>query len=61
VKGRNIDINKVKTRTKVQHFISQAFKKNIAIWSCILLEMLMIMAQVFVDKFLSFGVVNNAP
>jgi hypothetical protein len=38
VRGRNIDINKVETRTKVQHFISQAFKKNIAIWSCILLE-----------------------
>jgi hypothetical protein len=38
VRGRNIDINKVETRIKVQHFISQAFKKSIAIWSYILLE-----------------------
>jgi hypothetical protein len=61
VRGRNIDINKVETRTKVQHFISQAFKKTLQFGLVYCWRMLMIMAQVFVDKFLSFGVVNNAP
>jgi hypothetical protein len=61
VRGRNININKVETRTKVQHFISQPFKKKLQFGLVYCWMMLMIMPQVFVDKFVSFGVVNNVP
>jgi hypothetical protein len=37
VRGKNIDINKLKARAEVQHFFFQAFKTNyIAIWSSII-------------------------
>ncbi len=55
VRGRNIDISIVETKTRMQHCFSLAFKKfHIAIWFWMLLEVVMeilpiLMPQVFVD------------
>jgi hypothetical protein len=38
-KGSNIDISKLESKTRIQHFFFQVFKKNyIVIWSYMLLE-----------------------
>ncbi len=42
VKGRNVDINKMEARRRVQHFFVHVFEKHyIAIWSCMLVEDIM--------------------
>jgi hypothetical protein len=57
VRGSNIDVNKLESRVVMQHFLSQAFKKNyIAILSRMLLEDVMqvpplLMPQAFVYQF----------
>jgi len=55
-RGSNIDINKVKTRVRVQHFLSWTFKKMyIAIWFYMLLRDVIVfpllMPHIFVDQF----------
>jgi hypothetical protein len=58
MKGNNININNLKMKVKMQHFLFGTFKKNyIMIWSCMLLENVMevlhlLMPKKFVDQFL---------
>jgi hypothetical protein len=57
VRGRNIDGTKVEARTKIQHFLTHAFKKfYTGIWSCMLIEDVMevftlLLSQDFIDHF----------
>jgi hypothetical protein len=67
VRGSNIDINKLESKAKVQHFLSQAFKNiYIVIWFCMLLEDVQCKfflywhcKHLLINLFL-FGDVNNA-